>query len=562
MKLRTTFLATLAAGTLLSGCQDFQDAQHRETDVMNTAERQHVPNIPVISESDKPWLLGDAIKDVDPIPDLLKHPAAITIARPTSLRDAAILASRLTSVPVRIMPDAEDADDGSEIGTGTPQSVSFNGTNLPPPPVMSAMSAALGNKGKSARQSWNGSGDWLKYDGTREGVFQALATRFGVWQRFVDDHVEFYRTLTKTFTVPAFAGDTQANTSIIAYTGGGSGSSGSSSGSSGGGGASTGSGSSSGQSSGQSSGIASVSSTSKTNRWKTIEHTAQIVSGGASVVADEGLGTLSATGTPDQIARVDDWMKNLNDGLMKQVAVEVHVYTVKVSHESNYGWSPQLALKNYGKAFGMAAMPAAIPALQSADTPFSFGASILDTATGATGQFSGTKFVVQALQQLGNVTEQYDRGVVTTNGVTAPFQNGINTTYLANTTTTLATNAGSANSLSPGVIMSGFMGSVTPKIVDNRILLRVNFLLQTLLSIQTITSNGSSLQAPKSSNTSLDDTVALQNGSTLVLSGYVDDATSRTRNGVGSALNWVTGGGGDAQVSKTHVVVTVEARTL
>ncbi|WP_426067405.1 hypothetical protein [Gluconobacter sp. NFX36] len=280
------------------------------------------------------------------------------------------------------------------------------------------------------------------------------------------------------------------------------------------------------------------------------------------MVADEGLGTLSATGTPDQIARVDDWMKNLNDGLMKQVAVEVHVYTVKVSHESNYGWSPQLALKNYGKAFGMAAMPAAIPALQSADTPFSFGASILDTATGATGQFSGTKFVVQALQQLGNVTEQYDRGVVTTNGVTAPFQNGINTTYLANTTTTLATNAGSANSLSPGVIMSGFMGSVTPKIVDNRILLRVNFLLQTLLSIQTITSNGSSLQAPKSSNTSLDDTVALQNGSTLVLSGYVDDATSRTRNGVGSALNWVTGGGGDAQVSKTHVVVTVEARTL
>ena len=110
--------------------------------------------------------------------------------------------------------------------------------------------------------------------------------------------------------------------------------------------------------------------------------------------------------------------------------------------------------------------------------------------------------------------------------------------------------------------MSGFMGSVTPKIVDNRILLRVNFLLQTLLSIQTITSNGSSLQAPKSSNTSLDDTVALQNGSTLVLSGYVDDATSRTRNCVGSALNWVTGGGGDAQVSKTHVVVTVEARTL
>ena len=143
MKLHTRLLATFAAGTLLSGCQDFQDAQHRETEVMNVAEHQRVPNIPVISESDKPWLLGEAIKDVDPVPDLLKHPAAITIARPTSLRDAAILASRLTSIPVRIMPDAEDAEDGSERSSETTRSVSHHANHLPPPQILSVPSAAL-----------------------------------------------------------------------------------------------------------------------------------------------------------------------------------------------------------------------------------------------------------------------------------------------------------------------------------------------------------------------------------------------------------------------------------
>lgn len=255
-------------------------------------------------------------------------------------------------------------------------------------------------------------------------------------------------------------------------------------------------------------------------------------------------------------------MHGLNDSLMKQVAVEVHVYTVKITRESNYGWSPQLAFRSHGGLVGLTSTPAPIPAVQSGDTPFSFGASILDTGKGTGGLFSGSKVVFQALSELGNVTEQYDRSVVTTNGVTAPFQNGINTTYLASTVSTLATNAGTANSLSPGVVMSGFMGSVTPKVVDHRILLHTNFLLQTLLSIQNITSNGSSIQAPKTSSTSLDDMVALPSGSTLVLSGYVDDATSRNRTGVGSALNWLLGGGGDAQLTKTHVVVTVEARTL
>lgn len=569
MKTSCTLLP-VAALALLSGCHDFHEAKHAEDTALAVSRDRHVPDAPVVSDSDRPWLVGDTIHDVDPVPDVLRVASALTIARPVSLRDAAIQASRQTGIPVRIAPDA-DQDDDTPAAPIASTPISFNGTSLPPPPVASALSAAAGTRGRSSGSAgaWRGNGNWLGYSGTREGVFQAIATRFGIWQRWVDGHIEFYRTQTRTFTIPAFPGDTNANTSIIAYTGGGSGSSGGgmggggmSGGGMGGGGMGGGMGGSSGGSSGQSAGMASISNTSKTNRWKTIEKTAQTVSGGAQVVADEGLGTLSVTGTPDQVARIEEWMHGLNDSLMKQVAVEVHVYTVKITRESNYGWSPQLAFRSHGGLIGLTSTPAPIPAVQSGDTPFSFGASILDTGKGTGGLFSGSKVVFQALSELGNVTEQYDRSVVTTNGVTAPFQNGINTTYLASTVSTLATNAGTANSLSPGVVMSGFMGSVTPKVVDHRILLHTNFLLQTLLSIQNITSNGSSIQAPKTSSTSLDDMVALPSGSTLVLSGYVDDATSRNRTGVGSALNWLLGGGGDAQLTKTHVVVTVEARTL
>lgn len=566
--------ASCAMLALLAGCADFNTAQNSEDRMLKTAHDDHVPERPVVNFSDKPWLVGETIKEVDVVPDILRIKSSISIAQPMSLRDTAIFASHQTGIPVRISPDAEENDTLFTAGYDS-GSTGFNVSSLPPPPGASENSKTREVQAQTSSTPrvnptvWHGVGKWLEYSGTREGVFQTIATRFGVWQRWVDGHIEFYRTLTKTFPIPAFSGDTTSDNSIVAYTGGGSGSSGGSGGMGGmgGSGGTSGGGSSGGMggsqsSSGQSMGMSSIYTNSKVNRWKTLEKTAQTVSGGGQVVADEGLGTLSVTGTPDQVDRVQNWVDALNDSMLKQVAIEVHVYTVKISHESNYGFSPQIAFKSHGGLVGLTSTPAAIPALQTTDTPFSFGASILDTGKGTGGLFSGSKVVVQALQRLGNVTEQYDRSVVTTNGLIAPFQNGINTTYLANSSSTLATNAGTSNTLSPGVVMSGFMGSVTPKIVDNRILLHVNFLLQTLLSISTITSNSSSLQAPKTSSTSLDDTVTLQNNSTLVLSGYVDDATQRTRNGVGSALNWLLGGGGDAVVEKTHVVVTVEAHTL
>lgn len=573
MKLLPTLLTTASCVTLLSGCADFKAVQKVERDAETADKNYKIPQNPVVTVSDKPWLLGESVHESEKIPEILLHPAGITLSRPVSLRDAAIIAGRVTHIPVSVTPDAEM--DFASSGGGS----SYSAADLPPPPAASgsssrsdsdvgqSRSAPRSESRPSNSETWSGVGNWLQYQGTREGVFQTLATRFGVWQRWTNGQVEFYRTLTKTWSIPAFSGDTTSDSSIVAYTGGGSGSSGMGMGMGGGsammsGGMSGGGMNGSGGSSGQSSGMASITAHSKTNRWQTIQKTAAVIAGDARVIADEGLGTVSVTGTPDQIARVEDWVQGLRDDMLKQVAVEVHVYTVKITRESNYGFSPTLSFSSHGGLLGITSTPATMPQLQTSDTPFSFGASILDTGKGTGGLFSGSKVVVQALQQLGHVTEQYDRSVVTTNNQTAPFQNGINTTYLANSSSVLATNSGSSNSLSPGVVMSGFMGSVTPKIVDSRILLHLNFLLQTLQTITTISSGGSSIQAPKTSSTSLDDTVALQNNSTLVLSGYVDDATSRKHNGVGSAMDWILGGGGDATLDKTHVVVTVEAHTL
>lgn len=569
-----SFAPRLTAGValvaILAGCQDFEAAKGREEETQKVINSERLPQTALISTVDAPYLLGDPVKDQVEIPAILRPHAGMAVALPISLREAAILASRKTHIPVVVSPDAEDDDYGSSAIGNMPTASpgSFNGQALPAPPSLSG-AQALPMQTNHARgndmSSWHGAGPWIQYEGDRNGLFQAIATRYGVWAEYRDDHEEFFRNKTKTFIVPAFSGASTINDSISAFTGGSSsGSSGGMGGSGGGSGGGMSGGSSGGSSgsSGASTGVSSVSYKSTADRWKGLQQTAQMMAGGGHVFADEGLGTLSVSGTPEEVARVEDWMHELSETMLKQVAINIHVYTLKITHETGYGWSPKGAFESALKTYGMTMVPVAAPVIASTTSPLNFGATILNSAKGTAGQFAGSGVAFQALSEIGNVTELYERPVVTTNNITAPFQNGVNDTYAASTSSVLATNAGSSSSIQPGIVMSGFAGHVTPKIIGDRIMLHLDAVLQTLLNLSTFGQNGSQIQEPRTSSTSFENQVVLKSGSTLMLTGYIDDASSRNRTGAGSAMNWLFGGGGDAQINKTQIIVTVEAHTL
>jgi type IVB pilus formation R64 PilN family outer membrane protein len=566
MTLMARLLTSSAVVMVLAGCTEFHDAAKQESDFMSKSDTMHVPGEGLISVSDTPYLVGEPIAASESVPTILLRPGGLELSRPVSLRDAALQASVNTGIRVRVMPDAEDdGDDGDGLPAGA--APSFNGVSLPAPPqsVLGSSPAGAGRTSRrrhSVASTWRGQGAWFEYVGNCEGLFSTLAMRFGVSQKWTGGEVEFFRNITKTYIVPAFDGDEASTTSIMSVTGGGGSSSGGGSGGGMGGGMGGGGmggmgGSGSGGGSSESQGMAGTYEKITTNRWKKLEDTVLMVGKGADVVTDPSLGTLTVTGTPDQIVSVDNWYSDFKDMLMKQVAVTIRVYSVKIDRESNYGYSPTVAAKQFGKYFAASVSPATIPTIQSQDVPFSFGASIVK------GTATGTNLAVQALQSLNNVTEIDERGVVTTNGVSAPFQRGTNTTYIQNAASYLATNAGSSASISPGVVMSGFEGAVTPRVIGNQILLNLHVVMQTLLSLANLSGNNSvSIQGPKTSSTMLTDKVVLNNGEMLVLSGYVGDSTSRTQNGVGSALNWLAGGGGDAETIKDRVLITVEAHTL
>jgi type IVB pilus formation R64 PilN family outer membrane protein len=565
MRLRVLALSTTVL-LALSGCAEFNDARHKENAYYNRAETTHIPARELISASDKPYLIGEPVKPAAVIPPLLREAITVSWSRPLSLREAATQLSIRTGIPIRVRTDADDtfvaADTTQQNTLSGMTAPSFNGTSLPAPPAV--QSGALPQATRPVRRAsyaptYSGRGPWLEYTGTRHGLFATLATRFGVSERFTDGTEEFFRNITKTYVIPAFEEKTTDSAMITTVAGGGGGSNtgsgmgnmgeGMSSGMSGG----MGSNGSSGGSQGQGMTGASVQST--TDRLAHLQEAALQAGNGAEVLMDSGLGTLTATGTPEQIAGLDEWYDGMKAILTKQVAITLRVWALKFDRESNYGVSPQVAARQFSKYFVASATPAAIPLIQSQSTPFSFGAQIVK------GKMNGTDLSVQALQSLNNATELDERGIVTTNGVPAPFQHGTTTAYVQYASSYLATNAGSSSSQSPGYIMAGFEGLVTPRISDDQIVLNLHFQIQSLLSLA-LASGTSGMQLPTTSSTIQASNIVLKNGEMLVLSGYSGDSTKRQMNGVGSPYNWLFGGGGDADTIKNRILITVEAHTL
>ncbi|MBO1329044.1 pilus assembly protein PilN [Acetobacter suratthaniensis] len=565
MRLRALSLSTTVL-LALSGCTEFNDARHQEKAYDERAQTTHIPARELISTSDKPYLIGEPVKPTAVIPPLLREAITISWSRPLSLREAATQLSIRTGIPIRVRADADEtaiaADTVQQAGLSGMTAPAFNGTSLPAPPAV--QSGVLPQVPKTVRRTstaptYAGRGPWLEYTGTRHGLFATLATRFGVSERFTDGTEEFFRNITKTYVIPAFEEKTTDSAMITTVAGGGGGSNtGSGMGNMGGGmsaGMSGGMGSSGGSGGNQGQGMTGASVQSTTDRLAHLQEAALQAGNGADVLMDAGLGTLTATGTPEQIAGLDEWYDGMKAILTKQVAITLRVWALKFDRESNYGVSPQVAAKQFSKYFVASATPAAIPLIQSQSTPFSFGAQIVK------GKMNGTDLSVQALQSLNNATELDERGIVTTNGVPAPFQHGTTTAYVQYASSYLATNAGSSSSQSPGYIMAGFEGLVTPRISDDQIVLNLHFQIQTLLSLA-LASGTSGMQLPTTSSTIQASNIVLKNGEMLVLSGYSGDSTKRQMNGVGSPYNWLFGGGGDADNVKNRILITVEAHTL
>lgn len=508
----------------LSGCATFQDAAHMNGQASGDIAHANMQYPKVIDVTQAPYLTGTEVRSVRPPNPILSETITLVNAQPMTIHQVAEQISATTGIPVEVTGLLSNTANNT---TSQPSRVTRDG--LPPPPAAIFSEPTENESIPSIR---------LHYRGSLGGLINIITAQTGLSSRIENGCLIFFKTETKTFIIPALAEEVATSSQISASSG------------------ATSSSSSSGNNNNNSTGTTTITNTSSTDMWSGITKTAKTIGDGAQIVADPSTGTIAVTGTPAQIDQVSAWVQSLSNTLSKQVAITIHIYSVKLNKEQNYGYSPTLAFHNKANELGLTAQGAPVPGISSNTSPFTFGAQIIG------GKFKGTELVVQALASLGKVSQVFSQSRVTLNGQPASIQVAEQTGYLASVQNTSTAQVGSTTSLTPGSVTTGFTGTVTPRVVGDKIYLGMNMVISSLLNLKTVTSNNTSIQVPTTDDTVVNQSAMLQSGSMLMITGYNEADSSSTHNGVGSPYFPLLGGGADASVGRDMVVIVITARIL
>ncbi len=392
----------------------------------------------------------------------------------------------------------------------------------------------------------------LAYSGACSGLLAAASQSMGyavVYKMGALGAVRarIVREITRTFQLPILGEATKSSAMVSAKNStGGQGASG---------GGATGGTESMGSASSKSS--VATSQTYDADVWKGILGEARAVAMPAMLTADASTATVTITGSRTDVDRFGRWVRNISRRLQRQVQINIHVYTVTLNNDSNYGLAPSVIWK-YLKGLNSVSItaPSALE-LASGATP----ASIQFSA--GQGPFSGTQAAVHALSQVGSVRQMYSNSLLALNGHVVTVNDATNYGYLAESSGDSAiagANTYGSQTLMPGNISAGAAIRVLPRVADdNRIVLSIVFRFIGTPTFKTITSGTESIQIPQDPETAFNQTLDMRSGATVMLLGFKNQQDSKTLEGTGSPKFWLLGGGRMHERQRSITVVTVTA---
>ena len=490
-----------------------------EREVENTValkEKAKMPTTPAVSDvvrvKDDIWL-GDTSEveyEGDPVPTYLETADAVTLIsnRPITLFEIGDMINKITSLSVRYDPTLEDTSKQQADGNA---------------PSLDTIGA-----------QWTDSTKMLvSYKGPLSGLLDEVSNRFGIWWKYENKQIYFYKFITKTFVL--YTLPTKPTLSVNVGGSSTEGSAGSSS--------------------------VSLTNTANIDLWSNIESSIKsMISKDAQLTMDQSNGTITLTGTPTDIRKVAKFVNEQNARLSRQVAISVKVLQVNVSDTDQYGL-------NLSAAFGGNDH---ITDLGIASPGSGLGAEVTEnlTMTILSGKWT-LDGAIQALSEQGT-TNLITSGTVTTlNNKPAPIQVVKTQNYISEITKTNSGSDGSYYDLSTETeeIETGFTLDVLPRILEHgRLMLMFNLTLSDLIELERVDlgsgsgsgegdTRGQYIQNPIIETRGFTQEVALKSGETLILSGYERVENTANKTGVGSADNSLLGGTATAEKTRSILVI-------
>lgn len=551
-------LATTLLPTLLAGCANLKhedDAARQSAAYIESQQAGLEKPQPVGERTSESWLLGQAVELQPEVSPVLQRKIGWHPTKKVSLAEVAAYITNVTAsdggngLPV-------DVSEVMRIGGGTSQDQliapgvgSAPGATIPAPSNVLGGTGVAGGGQRAAYQPLPPIS--VDFDGNVKGLLDYAGNEEGIYWSLEGGTVKFFRTLSKTFYIPATNRKSSGTNAIQAQ------SSSNASGSSGGVGSNVGSGTGTGSSGGSSGGL-NASTTADVDFWKKIEETAKTVAGSdAQVAVDPSFLSITVTGTPREVHNVETWVKGISEHSSQMVLIVMHTYRVTLSSEDYYNFNPEAVYNKMSGAYGLKITGAGGPPVAG-----SLPAAVISASAGSSSKLNGSQVAFGALSTLGNVKEGITQSTMTLNGQPSIIQIGNNKTYIASGGTTQTANVGSATQLTPGVASSGNTIKFTPNVINGKVYLDMDLNDITLNTIDQLTTNGTIIQLPNISPTLITESAALTPGEALLMSSITIDNSTATHSGTFTPYNPLLGGGVDGTRSKQLIAVVVTATVM
>ena len=461
-----------------------------------------VANQDLIKVNDDIWLGNTSLIEYEgqPLPSYLETNDGITLVsnRPISLYEIGDMLNKTTSLGIRYAADLE-AD------------VRAKGE-------MNRLGVAQENDGWVSPDTMI-----VSYQGPLSGFLDEVSSRFGVWWKYENNDIYFYKFITKTFVVYSLPTNPNMNVSV--------------------GGSASGEGGSS---------SISMSSSIAVETWSQFESTiSSMISTESKIVVSPSDGTITITATPTDIKRVAKYINEQNARLSRQVAISVKIMQVSLEDSDTYGL-------DLSATFNDGINDVKFFATQGLQTMAESSALTWGIARGNW----TAEAIVKALSEKNRATLVTSGTVTTLNNKPAPIQVTQKQNYISEMTkTTNGTDGDSYDiSVTTGEIETGFTLDVLPRILEHgRMLIMFNMTLSDLLGLEQVSFGAAEenqyIQNPKIESRAFTQEVAMSSGESLILTGYEKVSTATKKSGTGSAENSLLGGNADAQKDRSVMVI-------
>lgn len=505
-----------------------------------------IQKTPMISKSDTFWVdktpLPPRIDPASQLPPVFSRYVEFNEQASIPLTEMFVRLSKLPIVAgmkYTVSQDVYEADPtrlGMNVGAGAASgSANADSASRPMTAATTATPASGGSAANNRRVDVTVAD--VIFKGTFAELLDLVATKTNLAWRFDGEKIHFFRYESRIFRLDALAGNLSTSSTV----------------------GSTGSGTSTGN------GTSSTSSSSSTTSVKTMADLwADVSSAIQSQLSPRGkmslmpsTGQVTVTDTPDQLRRIDRYIKDLNKALGKQVAFNVHVYSVQSNLNDGYGidwnavWSTVSSKYNVG--------------FKSAGTTASLGnllsLNLVNAANGDPNNFAGTSAIVGALSTVGKTSLVTSTSVVTLNNIPVPVSVTSENGYLQEISTTVNGTSGTTQtSMKPGSVTSGFNMNLLPRVGDtDDLMVQFSMDLSDLVKLTTFTSpdGKSAIQLPQKNLRNFLQRVSMRSGETLVLSGFQQTQAQDDQNGVVNPNFWALGGSRNTSGKSTTLVIMI-----